>query len=520
MTIIEPLSITTLAAYLRQRGVLVDMLSSLHLPGGPSELVDSLTHLDFSAYSLVGVSAAFPPLEPVLRVASVIRKSYSGLLCVGGHAATLDPESLLPPGGPFDLAVFGEGEETLATLVTHAIEGSDWKHIRGIGYREGDRIIKTPPCLGLTDLDVFPYAARDFLAQQVRGYGPSNITAAILASRGCVHRCTFCALAAAREHIGHTYRVRSVDSVVGELKQIIVDYGVTNFHFEDDNFLMGLHAQPERVRRFAETVSLLPAPISFSCGLRADAVDVTSLQLLRQAGLTRLFIGIESFHDGELRMYRKGHDAATVRRALEICSAVGFSPAVDAPLRLVVGLFTFGPDSTLKMIRRTYDYIVAYGLPVKKLLSRVRATNGTALARTLSEQGRLLEGGMYRFSCPRVSAFYETATNIAEVNWHARDAIRDIEKYLSRAPRPCSPHIDYLRSLRHSLDLALYRRLSALLDELLSGQPVEETCARHQREAALFFEEMVRASGLWQSLASLQKAVAPEDIPKAEFAPM
>ena len=49
------------------------------------------------------------------------------------------------------------------------------------------------------------------------------------------------------------------------------------------------------------------------------------LELLKQAGVTRVSMGIQSFFDEELRVLRRGHRAERARRALEILMNMDFS---------------------------------------------------------------------------------------------------------------------------------------------------------------------------------------------------
>jgi radical SAM superfamily enzyme YgiQ (UPF0313 family) len=117
------------------------------------------------------------------------------LLVAGGAHTTVCPDEVLEHG--FDIAVLGEAEKTIVSLVDHLERGTALETIPGIRFRAADGKIRSGPPTGpIADLDSLAPA---FHAQDLfdrRWYDPSGnevIPGGMLTSRGCPARCTFCA---------------------------------------------------------------------------------------------------------------------------------------------------------------------------------------------------------------------------------------------------------------------------------------------------------------------------------------
>ncbi|MCI9282756.1 MAG: coproporphyrinogen III oxidase family protein [Lachnospiraceae bacterium] len=79
------------------------------------------------------------------------------------------------------------------------------------------------------------------------------------------------------------------------------------------------------------------------------------LELLKQAGVTRVSMGIQSFFDEELRVLRRGHRAERARRALEILMNMDFSCVnVD---------FIYGiPGQTIESLQASLKEAIGFGV--------------------------------------------------------------------------------------------------------------------------------------------------------------
>ncbi len=91
------------------------------------------------------------------------------------------------------------------------------------------------------------------------------------------------------------------------------------------------------------------------------------LRLLKQAGVTRVSMGIQSFSDEELLILKRGHSAGRAREALRLLKSFGF-PCVN--LDFIYGIPGQTEGSLLKSLKEALDYepdeIFLYPLYIKQ----------------------------------------------------------------------------------------------------------------------------------------------------------
>jgi len=116
-------------------------------------------------------------------------------------------------------------------------------------------------------------------------------------------------------------------------------------------------APAESVSRLLESVrSRLDVRPGVEVTLEANPDDVTAplARLWKDAGVSRISLGIQSFDDGELAAVGRRHDAATARAALQTVLDHGFSVSGD----LILGL----PGQTRESFRASARELAAAGV--------------------------------------------------------------------------------------------------------------------------------------------------------------
>jgi len=90
--------------------------------------------------------------------------------------------------------------------------------------------------------------------------------------------------------------------------------------------------------------------------LEANPEDITrdSIALWREMGVNRLSIGVQSFHDDELREIGRIHDAAAARAAVRL--------AVDSGMRTNLDLILGLPKQSIESFRASLDEAIALGV--------------------------------------------------------------------------------------------------------------------------------------------------------------
>jgi len=106
------------------------------------------------------------------------------LIVAGGPHPTIRPEEAIKHGA--DIAVIGEGEETIKELLQALMGNIDLEKVRGIVYRKNSEIIRTPAREPITDFDKLPMPDFSLVRYaKIVAYPVERI-------RGCGMDCEFC----------------------------------------------------------------------------------------------------------------------------------------------------------------------------------------------------------------------------------------------------------------------------------------------------------------------------------------
>jgi radical SAM superfamily enzyme YgiQ (UPF0313 family) len=162
----------------------------------------------------------------------------------------------------------------------------------------------------------------------------------LLSSRGCPYQCSYCF----KGIVGRTYRQRSPENIIAEIRHLISAYGYLHFYFIDDLFTI------DRRRLSAITERLIAAKldIRWQCLARVDRVTPELLQKMYQAGCREVHYGIETGNPEILKTLGKGITPAQVRQAVAWTAQAGI---------LAKGYFMLGlPGDTDETMEQTIAF--------------------------------------------------------------------------------------------------------------------------------------------------------------------
>ena len=128
----------------------------------------------------------------------------------------------------------------------------------------------------------------------------------------------------------------------------------------------------ERVRGYCN-------PTEFTCEANPESFTLELAQALREAGVTRISLGVQTLDAGELKAIGRIHSAEQAMLAIAQAKAVGFSTSCD----VMCGL----PGQTLESFGRTLETLMTLR-PDHISVYPLQLEEGTPLAR-LEEQGRI-----------------------------------------------------------------------------------------------------------------------------------
>lgn len=293
---------------------------------------------------VVGFTATTSEIVQAADLAGRVKAAMPKVLTmIGGCHATALPGETLQSFASFDMAVTGEGEETLCEILQEVSKGVARPAVAGTVIREGDGIRRMEARPLIHDLDSLPLPAWDLLAGFPGAFHPSPgrirrwPCASVVFTRGCPNQCVFCD----RSVFGNRCRAYTPAYAVNLVRDLYDRYGVRELLIEDDTFVLS----KERVREFCERLIGLRLGVSWSCLGRADRVEPGLLKLMRKAGCWHISYGVESGDPEILKAMHKRLDVEQIRMAVRWSREAGLRTK---------GFFIVGfPGETPETLART-----------------------------------------------------------------------------------------------------------------------------------------------------------------------
>jgi len=306
-------------------------------------------------YDAVAISSFSAQMRDAYSLADRYRAAGARVVLGGLHVSALPDEARLHA----DAIVIGEGEPSWPRVVADLQHGS----LQPVYDSRGHNF----------DLAEAPMPRFDLLA--VERYNRLTVQT----QRGCPFRCEFCA---ASIRISPTFKVKPIDRVIAEIRQIKLIWPKPFIEFADDNsFVNKKHSKAllrmlaeEGVRWFTET------DISV-------AEDEELLGLMRDSGCVQILIGLESplypALDGiEQRSNWKAKQLEHYKGAIDRIQSHGIS---------VNGCFILGLDGTdVTSFENVWRFVKESGL-YEVQITVLTPFPGTPLYDRLKSQGRLLQ---------------------------------------------------------------------------------------------------------------------------------
>ena len=393
---VENLGLGYIAAVLRRDGHEVEIFDANAQCMKVDETIRELLKRDFDC---LGITALNAYTKQVISIARAVRqKKKNALIVMGGYLPSLETEQLFAACPEIDFIVRGEGEISASEVFGRIERGERWQDAPGIAYLNDGALVMNPLPPLIQDLDTLPFPARDSIAQI-----PTLTQTSIAGSRGCYHNCSFCSISAFYELSGSRLpRFRSPENIVDEIESVVASTGRTMFVFADDDFIGPGPKCRERAIKIADQIKARKLKINFSIECRADEVDEDILKLLKEAGLSGLFLGIESGVQHQLDTFNKGTTVEQNKRAIEIVRKMD--------LRLRSGLIIFDPYTTMDDLMEDLKFFQEMGPSLEPALeSMVLLYRGTPLTERVRADGLLIEKGMelkYRFKDRKVGMLW------------------------------------------------------------------------------------------------------------------
>lgn len=269
---------------------------------------------------LVLFSITTPGLDEDMRIAAVTKEVLPGVVTAakGAHFNVLDRDALERYPG-LDMAFRGEYEPACRSLA----EGRPWSGIPGITYRDADgAIVRTENAPFIQDLDSIPFPDRS-LARNELYLRPDTgeMQTTIVTNRGCPFNCIYCL---ANQVGGRHNRMRSVASIMAEIRECVDRYGIRSFLFRSDLFT----ANRQWVIDLCQEIQRQKLNISWACNSRVDTLDPGLLAEMKKAHCWMIAFGTESGSQEMLDRIGKRTDLESARKALKMTRQSGILSSI------------------------------------------------------------------------------------------------------------------------------------------------------------------------------------------------
>ena len=164
----ENLGLAYLTAVLRKNGYNVEIIDGWL--GGLEDKEVLRKIIDRKDISIVGISCYMSNNDKSIELAKRIRSINSNIkLMCGGFGPSFNPQRFVKDG-VFDIAMIGEGEQTIVEVCDYLTGNSSRKlnEIKGIVYEEDGKLIRTQKRELIKNLDDIPFPARDTMNIGIR----------------------------------------------------------------------------------------------------------------------------------------------------------------------------------------------------------------------------------------------------------------------------------------------------------------------------------------------------------------
>lgn len=366
------LGLLYIASFLEEKGAQVSFLDMSLYDDSEQRLINVLKSNNFD---FIGLTAYTNFIKTANRVAGISKQHSEAKIVIGGAHASALPIETLKIFRNFDYLVYGEGEKTLAELVTK----TDISDIKGLLWRDRDKIVQNPPRDPIEDLDKLPFPARHLLDFNKYIPPPGNYyklpSTAILSSRGCPFQCTYCSRAGTR--FKNRVSFRSVENIIREIQLCISNYGIYDFRFYDDIFVM----PKKRLMEFCQGLIKKKIKITWNCYSRVDTMDEEMLQIMRKTGCYHIKYGVEFGTQKWLKITKKNTTLEQARKTINTTKKIG----IAAKASFMIGM----PGETVDEIKQTINFAKELN-PTYTIFSIFTPLPGSELFDEAKEKGALL----------------------------------------------------------------------------------------------------------------------------------
>ena len=278
------------------------------------------------------------------RIIEQIRMKSSAPIIVGGEHATYFPESVLRVA---DYVVRQEGDETILDLLDALATGRDVETVAGVTFKRDGKTVTTPDRPAVKEIEtVVDLSTIHGWKEAYTHKGVPWPLMTVQTTRGCLFGCKFCPVQAM---FGKGYRKRSIDSVIADLKDKLQ---YTRDVMIVDNLFEGDAKRTEELLKRIIAEGMKPSLTVFC----RNTVSKNSalLRLMKEAGVSTIFVGVESLNQKSLDHADKRQSVEQVHQAIRTIQKHG--------IRVLASMIMGFDTDTVESLTATREMLQEWGI--------------------------------------------------------------------------------------------------------------------------------------------------------------
>ncbi len=268
-------------------------------------LRDHLSAIEDYQPDIYGLSFKTPMTRLSYRTLRAVKARFPSLAVIAGgsHVSIMADEVMNMT--PVDACFVGECEETILQIVESFGDNRlQCEAIPGAVYRDGSALIRNAPSSFRQQLDSFPWPAWDAVeVNRFPGmpYRKSRPYLGVLISRGCPYACTFCSEPVWKIFGRPTYRSRSPENIVEEIRYLY-GRGVREIRLWCEEFNTEARWAVDLLERIA---ALGYGDLYFNFNIRGDVMTAAMVDAMAAANVWLVTMGFESASNRVLKGVQK-----------------------------------------------------------------------------------------------------------------------------------------------------------------------------------------------------------------------
>lgn len=309
-------------------------------------------------YDIVGMGCIFTGYKIVKSLSELIKRHHPNSMIIAGNSVATSIVETILTTTRVDIAVMGEGDETVVDLLHAVSMNKPLEEVKGICFLRDGKIVRTPARPLIKDLSSLPLIDYSIfhIEEYIKGTRASlndplpiprdEIRAlSVNTSRGCIFNCDFCY----QVFRGMKYRVKSAASIVSEMKLLQKKYNLDYFNLEDEMTFFSKKQAMEFAREIHDqNLSVYWKAICRADFLREEDSEVATK--LKDAGCAGLCFALESADPEILRAMNKRITVEQFSKQVRLFKQEG----IPVWTSVVFGY----PQETPETIKKTIDVCI------------------------------------------------------------------------------------------------------------------------------------------------------------------